>query len=88
MKKLENDRNDPEQKQMWDSVAVTKQSALLREVTSKYNGDFVVWIVLIPLQQKINLDHINTDVKITFFVVLECLLKKYKIKVYSVPETY
>ena len=42
MKKLENDRNDPEQKQIWDSVAVTKQSALLREVTSKYNGDFVV----------------------------------------------
>ena len=88
MKKLENDRNDPEQKQMWDSVAVTKQSALLREVTSKYNSDFVVWIVLIPLQQKINLDHINTDVKITFFVVLECLLKKYKIEVYSVPEIY
>ena len=39
---------------------------------------FIIWIAFINSQQKANVNYIQNDVKIKFFVVLRCLLKKLK----------
>ena len=41
--------------------------ALLRGITSKHDGDFIVWIFFIRLEQKINLNHIKKYVKKMIF---------------------
>ena len=43
----------------WHYVAVKKLSALLRGTMSKRNGDFIVLIVFIRLEQKKKLNHIK-----------------------------
>ena len=39
-----------EEKQSWHYLSVKKLSALLRETTSKHDGDFFTWIVFILLE--------------------------------------
>ena len=48
---------------------------------------FIVWIVH-HLEQKNGLNHIKEYFKIEVFAVLECLLKKYDIKVYAILKNY
>ena len=43
----------------WYFCAVKTLSALLRGITSKKKGNFIVWIFLILLEQKANLNHIK-----------------------------
>ena len=50
----------------WNYLVVKKLSALVREITSKSMVIFIVWIVFIHLEQKGNLNHIVTYVKIGF----------------------
>ena len=43
----------------WHYLAVKILSALLRGITSKHVGGFIVWIVFIPLKQETNLSLIK-----------------------------
>ena len=43
----------------WYFCAVKTLSALLRGITSKKKGNFIVWIFFILLEQKANLNHIK-----------------------------
>ena len=51
----------------WYYIAVKKSSALLRQVTSKHDGDFSVWIVFILSEQKTNLNYIKKYMEIKIF---------------------
>ena len=56
----------------WYYLAIKKLSSLLREITSKHQGDFycLIFIAFILLQQKENLKRIKRYVKIKIFVTL------------------
>ena len=43
-------------RKLWHYLVVKKLSALLRGTTSKNNGDFIVLIAFIPIEQKANLN--------------------------------
>ena len=62
----------------WHYLAVKNTRALSRGITSKNNGDFIVWIVFISLEQETNLNRKREYVKIKMFVMLLCFQKKLK----------
>ena len=54
----------------WHYLAVNELSALFREKRQNIMMIFIVYIEVIPLQQKTNLNRINKYVKVKVFVVL------------------
>ena len=53
----------------WIYLAVKNLSALLREIMSKHDDDFIPWISFICLEQKTNLYHLKND-RIKIFVII------------------
>ena len=60
-------------KKLWHYLGLKKLSALLRETTSKNNGDF--YYLSCPHSLKTNLNRIKEHVKIKIFVMYLCDLK-------------
>ena len=63
----------------WSYLAVKKLSALLRQKTSKNNGDFYCLNCFHSLEEKTNVAHIKKHVKINVFVTLWCVFEDTKI---------
>ena len=59
----------PNEENRWHYLPVKKLLALLRQITSKSNGDFIARIAASPLEQKTNLNHIRKHIKIKIFVM-------------------
>ena len=56
--------NEGKKKGRWHYLTTKKLSTLLRGIISKHHGDFIVLIVFILLEQKINLSLMKKYVKI------------------------
>ena len=68
-------------KEGWHYLTLKELSALLRGVTSAYNGAFCCLncLLLFRANDKLELD--KKLVKIKLFIVLQCHLKKYDVRV-------